>query len=327
MARSLSLIVPSGSPTIGNLFGAIQHWVADQRGTDTLYGVADLHALTTPHDPAAVRAATREQIMLLLAAGLDPGRSIVFVQSHVPAHAELLWLLEATAHDGELRRMIQYKEKSARHQSVRAALLTYPVLQAADVLLYDVATVPVGDDQRQHIELARDLALRFNKTYGQTFTVPEAVTPGVAARLMDLQDPTAKMSKSAPLQAAGVIRLLDPPDVVRRKISRAVTDSAGPARPVPESGPGVANLLTILAACTGTTPDQAAATITSYRELKEACSEAVIALLTPLQERYAALAADPQTVTRILRDSAGQARALAGTTLAKAKAAIGLLEP
>jgi tryptophanyl-tRNA synthetase len=327
MARSLSLIVPSGSPTLGNLFGAIQHWVADQRGTDTLYGVADLHALTTPHDPADVRARTGEQAMLLIAAGLDPGRCIVFVQSHVPAHAELLWLLEATAYDGELRRMIQYKEKSARSQSVRAALLTYPVLQAADVLLYDVATVPVGEDQRQHIELARDLALRFNKTYGQTFTVPQAVTPGVAARLMDLQDPTAKMSKSAPPQAAGVIRLLDPPDAIRRKISRAVTDSGTQVEFGPQASPGVANLLTLLAACTGTTPAQAATAVTSYRDLKEACSEAVVALLSPLQERYAALAADPQTVTRILRDGASQARSLAGATLAKAKTAIGLLEP
>jgi tryptophanyl-tRNA synthetase len=327
MARSLSLIVPSGSPTIGNLFGAIQHWVADQRGSDTLYGVADLHALTTPHDPASVRATTREQAMLLLAAGLDPARCIVFVQSHVPAHAELLWLLEATAYDGELRRMIQYKEKSARHESVRAALLTYPVLQAADVLLYDVATVPVGDDQRQHIELARDLALRFNKTYGQTFTVPRAVTPGVAARLMDLQDPTAKMSKSAPPQAAGVIRLLDPPDAVRRKIARAVTDSGGQVQAGPAAGPGVTNLLSILAACTNTTPEEAAATVTSYRELKEACADAVIALLSPLQERYAALAADPLTVTRILREGAEAARSLAGPTLAKARTAIGLLEP
>src|SRR5436305_12421627 len=177
MARSLSLVVPSGSPTLGNLLGAIQHWVADQRGTETLYGVADLHALTTPHDPAAVRAATLEQATLLLAAGLDPGRCIVFVQSYVPGHAELLWLLEATAYEGELRRMIQYKERAARHRSVRAALLTYPVLQGADVLLYDVATVPVGEDQRKHLELARDLALRFNRAYGPTFTVPRAVTP------------------------------------------------------------------------------------------------------------------------------------------------------
>ncbi|MGH3156107.1 MAG: tryptophan--tRNA ligase [Streptosporangiaceae bacterium] len=330
MARTLSLVVPSGNLTLGNLLGAIVHWVADQRGTDSIYGVADLHALTTPHDPAAVRAATMEQAALLLAAGLDPSRCTIFVQSHVPAHAELLWLLEATAYDGELRRMIQYKEKSARHESVRAALLTYPVLMAADVLLYDVATVPVGDDQRQHLELARDLALRFNKSYGPTFTVPRAVTPLVGARLMDLQDPAVKMSKSVPLEAGGVIRLLDPPGVVRRKIARAVTDSGQRLEPGAEPGPGVANLLTMLAACTGQTgpaqtPQQAAAGLVTYRDLKEACAEAVVALLTPLQDRYATFAADPVTMTRVLRDGAGQARALAEGTLARAKAAIGLL--
>ncbi len=327
MARTLSLVVPSGRLTLGNLLGAIQHWVADQRGADTLYGIADMHALTTPHDPAAVWTATLEQAGLLLAAGLDPARCTVFVQSHVPAHAELLWLLEATAYDGELRRMIQYKEKSARHPSVRAALLTYPVLQAADVLLYDVAAVPVGDDQRQHLELARDLALRFNRMYGQTFVVPRAVTPAVGARLMDLQDPAVKMSKSAPPEAAGVIRLLDPPDVVRRKISRAVTDSRQRLEPGTAPGPGVANLLAVLAACTGRTPEQAAAGVDSYRELKEACTEAVTGLLAPLQARYAVLAADPQAVTTALRAGAERARSLAAGPLARAKRAIGLLAP
>jgi tryptophanyl-tRNA synthetase len=327
MARSLSLVVPSGSLTLGNLLGAIQHWVTDQRGTETLYGLADMHALTTPHDPAAVRAATLEQTTLLLAAGLDPGRCTVFVQSHVPGHAELLWLLEATAYDGELRRMIQYKEKSARHRTVRAALLTYPVLMAADVLLYDVAAVPVGDDQRQHLELARDLALRFNRAYGPTFTVPRTVTPAVGARVMDLQDPSVKMSKSAPPLAAGVIRLLDPPDVVRRKMTRAVTDSGQQLEPGSDYGPGVANLVAILAACTGTTPEQATAGVATYRELKEACAEAVTSLIIPLQERYAALAADPELVPRVLRDGAAQARSLAGGTLARAKSAIGLLAP
>jgi tryptophanyl-tRNA synthetase len=327
MARTLSLVVPSGRLTLGNLLGAIQHWVADQRGADTLYGIADMHALTTPHDPAAVWTATLEQAGLLLAAGLDPARCTVFVQSHVPAHAELLWLLEATAYDGELRRMIQYKEKSARHPSVRAALLTYPVLQAADVLLYDVAAVPVGDDQRQHLELARDLALRFNWMYGQTFVVPRAVTPAVGARLMDLQDPAVKMSKSAPPEATGVIRLLDPPDVVRRKISRTVTDSRQRLEPGTAPGPGVANLLAVLAACTGRTPEQAAAGVDSYRELKEACTEAVTALLAPLQARYAVLAADPQAVTTALREGAERARSLAAGPLARAKRAIGLLAP
>ena len=325
MARTLSLVVPSGSLTLGNLLGAIQQWVADQRGGDTLYGIADMHALTVPRDPAVVRAQTLEQAGLLLAAGLDPARCTVFAQSGVPAHAELLWLLEATAHDGELRRMIQFKQKSAGQQYVRAALLTYPVLMAADVLLYDVESVPVGDDQRQHLELARDLALRFNASYGQTFVVPRAVTPAVAARVMDLHDPAAKMDKSAPPQAPGVIRLLDPPDVVRRKIARAVTDSGQHLEPGSTPGPGVANLLTILAACTGTLPEQAAAGLSSYRELKEACAEAVIAVLTPLQERYVTLVADPHAVPQVLRDGSACARSLGAATLARAKAAMGLL--
>ena len=325
MARTLSLVVPSGSLTLGNLLGAIQHWVADQRGADSLYGVADLHAITVPHDPAVVRAQTLEQAGLLLAAGLDPARCTVFLQSGVPAHAELLWLLEATAHDGELRRMIQYKQKSAGQESVRAALLTYPVLMAADVLLYGVDAVPVGDDQRQHLELARDLAVRFNGAYGQTFTVPRAVTPAVAARVMNLQDPAVKMDKSAAPHAPGVIRLLDPPDVIRRKIARAVTDSGQRLEPGTEAGPGVTNLLAILAACTGTTPGEAAAGVGSYRELKESCADAVVDLLTPLQDRYAVLAADQQVVLHVLRAGAERARSLAAGTLARAKAAIGLL--
>src|SRR5487761_1447980 len=293
MARTLSLVVPSGSLTLGNLLGAIRPWVADQRGAGTMYGIADLHAITTPREPAAVRAQTLEQAALLLAAGLDPARCTVFVQSSVPAHA---------------------------------ALLTYPVLQAADVLLYGVDTVPVGDDQRQHLELARDLAIRFNNAYGETFVVPRAVTPQVAARVMNLQDPAAKMDKSAPPEAQGVIRLLDPPDVIRRKISRAVTDSGSRLEPGTGPGPGVANLLTILAAATGTTPQQAAAGVTSYRDLKESCAEAVITRLAPLQDRYAALAADPQTVTKVLRDGSDRARSLAASTLARAKSAIGLLQ-
>src|SRR5215475_12080694 len=266
MARTLSLTVPSGHLTLGNLLGAIRQWAADQRGADSLYGVADLHALTTEHDPAAVRAVTLEQLGLLLAAGLDPGRCTIFVQSQVPAHAELHWLLEATASDGQLRRMVQYKEKAAKQASVRAALLTYPCLMAADVLLYDVATVPVGDDQRQHLELARDLAIRFNKAYGETFVVPRAVTPPVAARVMDLQETATKMSKSAPDAAPGVLRLLDPPDMIRRKVARAVTDSGRDVVYDPAARPGVANLLTILAACTGVTPEAAAASAGTYRE-------------------------------------------------------------
>ncbi len=325
MARSLSLTVPSGHLTLGNLLGAIQHWAADQRGDDSLYGVADLHALTTEHDPDSVRAITREQLALLVAAGLDPERSIIFVQSQVPGHAQLHWLLEATAYDGELRRMIQYKEKSARQQSVRSALLAYPVLMAADILLYGVTDVPVGEDQRQHLELARDLAIRFNQRYGDTFVVPRAVTPPVGARVMDLQDPSKKMSKSAPPDAPGTIRLLDPPEVVRRKVSRAVTDSGRDVLFDPDEKPGVANLLTILAACTGTTPEVAAAKVDSYRDLKEGVADAVIAVLAPLQDCYAAVVADPGAIEAMARDGAARAQELAAPTLARAQEAIGLL--
>jgi tryptophanyl-tRNA synthetase len=325
MARALSLVVPSGHLTLGNLLGAIRLWVDDQRGADSLYGVADLHALTTEHDPATVQALTLEQLALLVAAGLNHDRCTLFVQSLVPAHTELHWLLEATAYDGELRRMVQYKEKAAKQPSVRSALLAYPVLMAADILLYDVQDVPVGDDQRQHLELARDLAIRFNKAYGETFVVPRAVTPPVAARVMDLQDPAVKMSKSAALAAPGVLRLLDAPDVIRRKIARAVTDSGSDVAFDPAAKPGVASLLTILAACTGTTPEAAAAQLGTYRELKEAVSTAVIAVLEPLQQRYADVRADPGTVLAIARDGAAKAQELAAPTLARAKRAIGLL--
>jgi tryptophanyl-tRNA synthetase len=247
------------------------------------------------------------------------------VQSYVPAHAELLWLLEATAYDGELRRMIQYKEKAAKQgTSVRCALLTYPVLMAADILLYGVESVPVGDDQRQHLELARDLAERFNAKYGETFVVPRAVLPAVGARVMDLQQPTMKMSKSASPGSPGVIRLLDPPDVVRRKIARATTDSLATVAYDRERQPGVANLLDITAACQGGTPDEVASELTSYSALKDACAEAVMQVLAPLQKAYVYIAADSASLDGLLTAGAEQARALATPMLDRAQHAIGL---
>ena len=325
MSRSLSLVVPSGHLTLGNYLGAIRHWVIGQHDKSVgLFGVADLHALTVEHDPAEVARLTREQAATLLAAGIDPARSIVFVQSHVPAHTELHWLLEATAHDGELRRMIQYKEKSTRQQSVRSALLAYPVLMAADILLYDVTSVPVGDDQRQHLELARDLAVRFNSAYGQTFVVPQAATPPVAARVMDLQNPTIKMSKSAPIGSRGVVRLLDPPDVIRSKFRRAQTDSDAVVDYDPDKQPGVSNLLEILAACRHISPHDAAAGLGSYRELKDACADAVIDALVPLQRSYAEIDEDDGYLTDVLRAGARAAAELARPTVTRAKASIGL---
>ena len=324
MSANLSLVVPSGHLTLGNLLGAVLGWTTDQRQAGGLYGVADLHALTLEHDPAQVRALTLEQVGVLLAAGLDPRRCTIFVQSHVPAHAELLWLLESTVHVGELQRMVQFKQKAAGRGAVRASLLTYPALMAADILLYGAGEVPVGDDQRQHLELARAIAQRFNASYGETFVVPRAVTPPVAARVMDLQRPREKMSKSS-REDRGVIRVLDPPEVVRRKIARAVTDADPLVRHDPEGKPGVSNLLEILSACTGPSPQALAGQFTSYRQLKDAVADAVVELLTPLQRRYAEIAADPPYLARVLRQGASAAGTLAAPTLARAKEAIGLL--
>ena len=318
MATTLSLLTPSGRLTLGNLLGALRPMaqLVTQRGDDAYYGLSDLHAMTTAHDPGLLRARTLEMATLLLAAGLD--RATLFRQSQVPAHAQLAYLLECTAYTGELSRMIQYKEKGAA--SSRVSLFTYPVLMAADILLYRPAVVPVGEDQRQHVELTRDLALRFNRAYGEVFTVPETATPKVGARVMDLADPTRKMSKSA--DAAGSIFLLDPPDVVRRKVARAVTDSeTGPdaVRPDRGSKPGVTNLLEILAACGGS-----AEGISTYGALKKAVTDAVVAQLEPLQKRYADLAADPAHVTGVYAGGAARCREVTAPVLAAAESAIGL---
>jgi tryptophanyl-tRNA synthetase len=271
-----------------------------------------------------VRALTVEQVGVLLAAGLDPARCTVFVQSHVPAHTELLWLLESTVHVGELQRMVQFKQKAGGQKAVRASLLTYPVLMAADILLYGAEQVPVGDDQRQHLELARTIARRFNARYGETFVVPHAVTRPVAARVMDLQHPREKMSKSA-RDDQGVIRVLDRPGVVRRKIARAATDTDTVVRHDPQRQPGVANLLEILSACTGQAPHALAGQLSSYRQLKDATSDAVVELLAPVQHRYRQIMADPGYVTSLLRHGAASASDLAAPTLTRAKAAIGLV--
>jgi tryptophanyl-tRNA synthetase len=315
--RRLSLLTPSGRLTLGNLLGALRPMAAEQVRADCFYGISDLHALTTPQDPAALRDRIREQATLLLAVGLDD--STLFVQSRVPAHSRLGYLLECVATTGELSRMIQFKEKSRAGESTRTSLLTYPALMAADILLYRPARVPVGDDQRQHVELTRDLALRFNSTYGQVFTVPEVTTPPAGARVRDLADPTRKMSKSG--DGTGVIYLLDPPDVVRRKIARAVTDSdTGPdAVCAGEGKPGVSNLLDILAACGGSADG-----ITTYGALKRAVTDAVLAELEPLQKRYAEFAADPAYVSGVYDAGAVRCREVTEPVLAAAHAAMGL---
>ncbi|MGY1584327.1 tryptophan--tRNA ligase [Streptomyces sp. MN13] len=329
MKRVFSGVKPTGHLTLGNYLGAVRRWVAvDQHQADALFCVVDLHALTVDHDPARVRRLSRQAASLLLAAGLDPELCTVFVQSHVDEHARLSYLLECVATDGEMRRMIQYKEKAARERvrggSVRLSLLTYPVLMAADILAYGTDEVPVGEDQRQHVELARDLAVRFNQRYGHAFVVPRTTSPGVAARVMNLLEPTSKMGKSDDV-GPGIVYLLDEPDVVRKKVMRAVTDSGRDVVYDREERPGVANLLEILAACTGGNPEELSGVYESYGALKKDTAEAVVEVLRPVQQRHKELVADPGYVEGVLRDGAERARAMARPTVDAAYRAIGLL--
>ena len=328
--RRLSLLKPTGHLTLGNYLGALRGMAAEQHRSTCFFGIADLHALTLTHDPQRLRDLTREMQTLLLACGLDPEHATLFVQSHVPAHTELSYLLECTVYTGELNRMIQYKEKRKRpggaRRGTRVSLYTYPALMAADILLYRATEVPVGDDQRQHVELTRDLAMRFNAVYGEVFTVPRIATPEVGARVMDLQDPTTKMGKSHGSDA-GIIYLLDDPAVVRRKIARAVTDSeTGPdaVRHDPAGKPGVSNLLEVIAACEGEEPARVAATIASYGELKQRATDAVLAVLAPIRRRYDALGARPGLVESTFADGARRCRKETEATLAAARAAMGL---
>lgn len=323
MSRRITGFTPSGELHLGNYFGAIEPLVRHQVPDRTIVFISDLHALTLEHDPAAVRRRTLEFATVLLAAGVDPERSIFLVQSHVPEHTELHYLLESTTGFGEARRMIQFKEKSRDSDRVRVSLLTYPVLMAADILLYHADEVPVGEDQRQHVELARDLAERFNTAYGPVFTVPHMVNPPVAARLMDLAHPSVKMSKSA--ASAGSLRLLDSPDVLRRAIMRAVTDPGTGIEYDPAQRPGLANLLIILSACTGEPPATLASDFTGYANLKHAVADAVIATTEPIRRRYAELSKDPDTVRKLLQVGAIRARMIAADTVNDAKQAIGLL--
>ncbi|MFI5779123.1 tryptophan--tRNA ligase [Nocardia sp. NPDC051570] len=321
MPRRLTAFTPSGELHLGNYFGAIEPLVRDQTPGETIVFVSDLHALTLWHDPAEVRGRTAQFAALLLACGVDPDRALFAVQSQIPEHTELHYLLECATGFGEARRMIQFKEKSARGQQVRVSLLTYPILMAADILLYDTEEVPVGQDQRQHVELARDIAIRFNAAYRPVFTVPRAVNPPVAARIMDLITPTDKMSKS--VSAAGSLRLLDPPEVLRRKVMRATTDGDARVRYDPERQPGVANLLTILSACTGAEPTRSAETFGSYGELKRAVADVVVAMVEPIQRRYTTLA--HTDLRELLASGAAAARELARPKLIAAREAIGLL--
>ena len=324
MARVLSGIQPSGDLHLGNYLGAIRNWVDDQGSHDAYYCVVDLHALTLDIDPAELRARTRDTALDLLAAGLDPERCTLFVQSHVHEHTQMAWLLECTATMGELRRMTQFKDKGQGQESVRVGLFLYPVLMASDIVLYDAERVPVGDDQRQHLELAREVSIRFNNRFGEVLVVPEAAIPTAGARVMDLQHPERKMSKSvnSPL---GTVLVLDDPAEITRKVKKAVTDTDGEVRYDPEHKPGLSNLIELLAVSTGRTPSEAASGYERYGDLKADTAEALIELLRPLQARRAELEADPGAVSELLAKGAAKAREVASATYGRAAEAVGLL--
>lgn len=302
-----------------------QHPVAGER-REAFHGIVDLHALTVTEVPDTVGKATLELAAMLFAIGLDPNLATVFVQSHVTEHSQLCWMMECTVSFGELSRMTQFKDKSAKREAefVSAGLFTYPALQAADILLYDTDEVPVGEDQRQHVEITRDIALRFNHRFGETFVVPKAVTPKAGARIMDLQDPTSKMSKTAGSDA-GLVNMLDDPAEIVKKFKRAITDSDGEVRIDRVSKPGVTNLLEILTACTGEPSEALASRYTQYGPLKADAGEAVVELLRPIQARYYELMGDCGELQALLRTGAGKARTIASATLARAQAAVGML--
>ena len=326
MTRVLSGIQPSGDLHLGNYLGAIRNWARIQHTADAFHPVVDLHAVTVPQEPGELGRATLRMSQMLMAAGLDPEVCTIFVQSHVREHTECAWLLECTVSFGELSRMTQFKDKSHQQQFISAGLFTYPALQAADILLYDADEVPVGADQRQHIELTRDIAERFNSRYGETFKLPEAVVGPAGARVMDLQHPTNKMSKSLD-SPRGTVDLLDEPSTIARKVKAAVTDSESEVRYDIDAKPGVSNLLSILGAATGRAPEEAAEGYSMYGPLKADTADAVVELLRPIQTRFAELEADPAETSRLLRIGAGKAQAIAAVTLERARTNIGLLAP
>ena len=302
-------------------------WVRGQH-SEAYHGIVDLHALTVTDAPGVVGEQTLKLAAALFAIGLDPNVATVFVQSHVPEHSQLCWVMECTVSYGELSRMTQFKDKSAKRESdfVSAGLFTYPALQAADILLYDAKYVPVGEDQRQHIEITRDIAIRFNHRFGETFVVPEASIPAAGARVMDLQDPVSKMSKSAGSDA-GIIYMHDDPATILKKFKRAVTDSDNEVRYDRDKKPGVSNLLDILGACTGQDPKEIAAKYSQYGPLKNDTGEAVVELLKPIQDRFAVLMNDKAELKRLLAIGAGRARSVASATLSRTYSAIGLAQP
>ena len=315
---------PSGKITLGNYLGALRNWAALQDDYNALYCVADEHAITVRQDPAALRRQTLELYAQFIACGIDPERSIVFIQSHVPQHAELGWVLNCYTMFGELSRMTQFKDKSASHaDNVNAGLFTYPSLMAADILLYQADLVPVGEDQRQHVELTRNIAQRFNGIYGDVFTMPEAFIPKVGARVMSLSEPEKKMSKSSPNENSYIL-VMDKPDDIMRKFKRAVTDSEGSIRRAPDK-PGVANLIDIYAAVTGATPEAVENEFAGkgYGIFKPAVGEAVVEALRPIREETERLLNDKAALEALYRQGAEKAQAIAYKTLRKVHKKVG----
>jgi tryptophanyl-tRNA synthetase len=319
-------VQPTGDAHLGAYLGAFRNWVAGQHEKEVFHGIVDLHALTVTEEPGVVGERTMELAAIFFGVGLDPDVATVFVQSHVPEHAQLAWLMECNVSYGELSRMTQFKDKSAKRSGefISAGLFAYPALQAADILLYDTDEVPVGDDQRQHVEITRDIAMRFNYRFGETFVLPEAVIPSAGARIMDLQDPTSKMSKTT-ANDAGLIQLLDSPETISRKFQRAVTDSESVVRYDPATKPGVSNLLEILAALRDEKPENVAAGYTQYGPLKADAADAVIEALGPVRERANALLADRGELASLLHKGAEKARTVASATLQRAYNAVGLV--
>lgn len=313
--RIFSGIQPTGDKHLGNLIGGFRQYAATQERGEGFFCIVDLHSISVEYDPVDFRERTLDLAAMLFATGLDPERSTVFAQSHVPAHAEAAWLLGSVTSFGQLNRMTQFKDKSDRHEFISSALFTYPVLMAGDILLYQTDIVPIGDDQRQHLELTRDIAERFNSRFGETFKLPEGVYPEVGARIMDLQEPTNKMSTTIGTPQ-GTVKLLDDPDVIRKKFRSAVTDSGSEVRRAPDK-PGVTNLIDILSALTGEAADAIEARYAGagYGQLKTDVGDAVVEALAPVQERYRELRADAPELQRLLARGAEKARKTSEPTL------------
>jgi tryptophanyl-tRNA synthetase len=323
--RIFSGIQPTGAKHLGNYIGAIRVWVESQ--DDSLFCIVDLHSISVAYDPDDLRESTLSLAALLIACGLDPERCILFVQSHNPDHAQGNWLLSSVSSFGELRRMTQFKDKADQQEFVSVALFEYPVLQAADILLHQAEGVPVGEDQRQHVELTRNIAERFNARYGETFTLPEVVTPEIGAKIGDLQEPAKKMSTTGGT-AQGTVLLLDEPDTIRKKIRSAVTDSGREIRRGPEKE-GIENLISIMSVATGRTPDDVEASYDGrgYGDFKSDVAEAVVELVAPIQARYKELRADPAELGRLLAIGADKARASSGPTLVQMYTRMGFTQP